>query len=133
MTATITVLIADDQAHIRMPLEFLVGTLPGVRVLTACNGQEAVDLAVAHKPMLVLMDVMMPVLDGYTACQKIRAAWGTHPGQIWFITVRGSTMDTDQASAVGGQQCISKPFDPDKVLTQIRSYLQSCSGAVPTA
>ncbi len=125
-----TILIADDQAHVRLPLEYLVRTLPGVRVVTASNGRQAVELAVAQRPALVLLDVMMPELDGYAACRQIRQAWANHPGQIWFVTARGSTLDTDQAQEVGATRCITKPFDPDRILTLIREHL-GLAGSMP--
>jgi CheY-like chemotaxis protein len=101
MADSTLVLIADDQPHVRLPLQFLLQALPGVRVLTASNGQEAVDLALQHLPALVLLDVMMPVMDGYTAAQKIRAGWGTHRGQVWFLTARGSSMQSAQTKENG--------------------------------
>jgi two-component system, OmpR family, alkaline phosphatase synthesis response regulator PhoP len=123
MTNPPTVLIVDDQPHVRLPLEYLVRSIPGVQVLSAGNGMEAVALAVKHRPLLVLLDVMMPLLDGYAAAQQIRQAWGDHPGQIWFLTARGSNLDLDQAKSVGAAQFITKPFDPDRVVSLIRQLL----------
>jgi two-component system, OmpR family, alkaline phosphatase synthesis response regulator PhoP len=123
MTNPPVVLIVDDQPHVRLPLEYLVRSIPGVQVLTAGNGVEAVALAVKHRPLLVMLDVMMPLMDGYAAAQQIRQVWGDHPGQIWFLTARGSNLDTDQAKAVGAAQFITKPFDPDRVVSLVRQLL----------
>ena len=131
MSQSPLVLVVDDQPHERLPLEYLIKSLPGTRVLTAGNGQQAVELALKHRPLLVLMDVMMPLLDGYAAAQQIRAAWGDHPGQIWFLTARGSNLDSQQARAFGAVQFITKPFDPDRVLAQVRDFLAGCRQETP--
>lgn len=116
------VLIADDQPHINLTLQFLVRSL-GVEVISANNGRDAVRLAIERKPALVLMDVMMPDTDGYSACKEVRSAWGEYHGQIWFITARGSNTDLSQAREVGANRCITKPFDPDLVLQAVREAL----------
>jgi CheY-like chemotaxis protein len=121
--ADLLVLIAYDQPHVRLPLQFLIQALPGVKVMTASNGQEAVELALRHRPGLVLLDVMMPVMDGYTAAAKIREGWGDHGGQVWFLTARGSSMDSAQARAAGATQFINKPFDPDRLVGLLRQLL----------
>lgn len=118
------VLIADDQPHIVLALDFLVRSLGKARVMTATDGRDAVNKAIQHKPALVLLDVMMPQIDGYTAGKMIREGWAGHPGQIWFISARGSRTDADQARVVGGDRFINKPFDPDRVLKEIRQAVE---------
>jgi DNA-binding response OmpR family regulator len=68
---------------------------------------------------------MMPVMDGYTAAAKIRAGWGDHRGEVWFLTARGSSMDSAQAQAAGATQFINKPFDPDRLVGLVRQLLAS--------
>ena len=119
------VLIVDDQPHLLLTLEYLVRTVEGVSVLTATNGVDAVEFAAENKPRLVLMDVVMPELDGYAACQMIRQRWGRYCGQIWLITTRGSHADLDQARQVGADRCITMPFDPDLVLQMVRETLHA--------
>jgi DNA-binding response OmpR family regulator len=123
MTADITVLVADDEAHLRLTLEYLVRTVGDVVVHAAADGQEALDLAVEHKPQLVLLDLMMPKLDGAATCQRIREAWGEHDGQIWFVTGRGSSLTAERARELGANRMISKPFDPDELLGLVREAL----------
>lgn len=127
------VLIADDQAHIVLALEFLVRSLGKARVMTATDGRDAVAKAIEHKPALVLLDVMMPQIDGYTAGKMIRESWADHPGQIWFISARGSRTDADQAREVGGDRFINKPFDPDRVLKEIRQAVEQYQTRVASA
>ncbi|MCC6580444.1 MAG: response regulator [Phycisphaeraceae bacterium] len=114
------VLICDDQPHIELTLKFLVSTLPDTKVMSCSDGEEAMRLAIEHRPDLILLDVMMPRVDGYAACEEIRRAWGDHPGKIWFITARGSSLDHDRARQVGADEVINKPFDPDRLLNRIR-------------
>ncbi len=129
MPAITTVLIVDDKPHIRVPLQYLLATIPDLKILTAENGVQAVEAALKHKPELVMMDVMMPELDGYAACQRIRESWGSHNGEIWFLTARSSTADADQARQVGAQDVIHKPFDPDAVLGKVRAFLSRRAAA----
>jgi two-component system, OmpR family, alkaline phosphatase synthesis response regulator PhoP len=123
------VLVCDDQPHILLTLSYLVKSIGGVEVITANNGQDAMKLAIDRKPVLLLMDVMMPNMDGYSACAQIRQAWGDYRGQIWFITARGSHTDLDHAREVGADRCINKPFDPDQILQLVRQALAPARAA----
>ena len=127
-----SVLIADDQPHIVLALEYLVRSLGDAQVMTATDGRDAVAKSITHKPALVLLDVMMPLIDGYTAGKLIREGWAGHPGQIWFISARGSRTDADQARAVGGDRFINKPFDPDRVLGEIKKAIEHYRSRVGT-
>jgi len=124
MSDNFLVLIADDQPHIMLTLEYLVKRIHGAQVATTNSGQEAVKKAIDLKPKLVLLDVMMPDMDGYTACQAIREAWGEYAGQIWFITARGSHTDRLAAEEAGANRIINKPFDPDLLTKQITATLR---------
>lgn len=117
------ILVADDQPNIRLPLVYLLQSIPGVSVISASDGAKALELAVKHKPALVLLDVMMPKMDGYTACERIKQGWGDHPAEIWFITARGSNFDREAAHKAGAAHSIAKPFDPDAVIKQVSQYL----------
>ena len=123
MPSSHRILIADDQPQLCASLAFLLEHLPNVQVLTAGDGPSTVQLALAHKPDLVLLDVMMPGLDGYSACRQIRQAWKDHSGQIWFMTVRDSRFDQNRARMAGAQACIIKPFAPEMILENIRAAL----------
>lgn len=137
MAEVCQVLIADDQPHILLTLEYLVRRLGQVRTLTACHGQDAVRKACDLRPDLVLLDVMMPQLDGYTACRMIRDHWGQqHHGEIWFITARGSYTDHQTAKTVGANRIVCKPFHPDQLLAEVRGVLERTGrwpGAAVTA
>ncbi|MAX22876.1 MAG: hypothetical protein CMJ19_00110 [Phycisphaeraceae bacterium] len=127
MPQTQCILLADDEPHILLALEYMSRTLDHVTVMTASDGPTAVKLAIENKPSLVLMDVMMPGIDGYTACATIRKAWAEndHQGNIWFITARSSNMDNEHAHSVGADRIVHKPFDPDKLLKMMQEHLAS--------
>lgn len=124
MSENITILIVDDQPQIRLPLQYLVSSLPNVTVVTGDNGRQAIELAKTHRPALTLLDVMMPEVDGYTACKEIRQALGESSVEVWFITARGSSVDEDQAKEVGAKRTINKPFDPDAVIRDVRAFIE---------
>lgn len=91
-----------------MPLEFLLRPLPGVTVVSVANGTEAVALAAKTNFDLVMLDVTMPQVDGYTACRQIRDAWGDkHAGQIWFLTARRSNADAELANKAGANRVLN--------------------------
>jgi OmpR family response regulator RpaB len=79
-----TILVVDDEASIRRILETRLSMI-GYRVVTACDGQEALEAFHDHHPDLVVLDVMMPKLDGYGVCQELRAspAWSSAPTTTW--------------------------------------------------
>ena len=126
-----TILLADDEPHILLALEYMTRTIKDVTVHTATDGPTAVDLACKELPSLILMDVMMPQIDGYTACATIRRDWKekNHTGQIWFITARSSNMDNEHAMNVGADHIVHKPFDPDGLVKMINDHLTEISQA----
>ncbi len=127
MTSPFRVLIADDQPSILIPLRYLIEQVPGVAAATATDGRAAVAEAMRGRPDLIILDVHMPGLDGYAACQAIRKHWPDDPPRIWFLTARGSHLDADQAQAVGAERLITKPFDPDQILRLIHQAAQAAA------
>lgn len=131
MAPTRSILLADDEPHILLTLEYMTRTIKDVTVYTASDGPTAVRIALEKRPSLILMDVMMPGIDGYTACATIRKDWKeqNHHGQIWFITARSSNMDNEHAHSVGADQIVHKPFDPDHLLKMINNHMTDLSAA----
>lgn len=120
------ILLADDEPHILLALEYISRTLDNVTIRTASDGPTAIKIATEQNPCLILMDVMMPGIDGYTACATIRKQWeeSHHDGQIWFITARSSNIDNEHALSVGANRVVHKPFDPDVLLKTMNAHLQ---------
>lgn len=115
-----SILICDDQKDIVNALKIYLAP-EGYRLYTACNGQEAVDIVRKNDIHLILMDVMMPVLDGIAATSKIRD-FSNVP--IILLTAKSETEDKVLGLNVGADDYITKPFAPVEVLARVRSQLR---------
>ena len=118
-----TILICDDQPDIVNALKIYLAP-EGYRILTAYNGQEALALARQEELSLILMDVMMPRMDGITATAKIRE-FSNVP--IVFLTAKSETQDMVLGLNTGADDYITKPFEPAEVLARVRSHLRRYS------
>jgi len=118
-----TILIVDDEPDI---LEFLSYTVrkEGYRVFTANNGEEAVKLAHQLSPSLILMDVMMPQMDGIEACQIIRKDLQLAQPIIAFLTARAEDYAQIAGFEAGADDYISKPIRPRLLISKIESLLR---------
>lgn len=116
-------LIVDDEKDI---LEFLSYNLQleGFKIHTASNGREAVQLANEIKPHLVLMDVMMPELDGIAACEEIRANKDLENTLVAFLTARGEDYSQIAGFEAGGDDYITKPIKPKVLISRIKALLK---------
>ncbi len=115
-----SILIVDDEPRYLRLIEANLVT-EGFRVLKATNGQEAVDLVAERHPDLVLLDVMMPILDGFSACQRIRE-FSNVP--IIVVTARGSEGDRVRGLDIGADDYIVKPFSATELLARVRAVLR---------
>jgi len=115
-----TVLIADDNRQITSILEEYVkkeGYTPEI----ARNGQEAIDLFLKCKPDIVLLDVMMPIMDGFEVCREIRKNSNT---PVIMITARGEDFEKIMGLDIGADDYIVKPFSPGEVMARVRAILR---------
>ncbi|MEI7726460.1 MAG: response regulator transcription factor [Bacteroidota bacterium] len=119
----ITILLVDDEPDI---LEFLGYNLEkeGYKVLKAKNGQKAVKLAREHKPQLVILDVMMPVMDGMEACTEIRKLPELAGILIAFLTARGEDYSQIAGFDAGADDYITKPIKPKLFISRIQALLR---------
>ncbi len=116
------ILIADDvPANIKMLGEMLKGRYD---ILAATNGEKALKLACQCVPDLVLMDVMMPELDGFTACERLKAAKETADVPVIFITASTEEEDIVKGFNAGGVDYITKPFNPTELNARIKTHLE---------
>jgi two-component system alkaline phosphatase synthesis response regulator PhoP len=115
------ILIADDEADIRRLVKSALGT--DYTVLEASNGEEAVDIVRSQKPDLVLMDIMMPKLDGIGACYILKSDISTRAIPIIMISVRADTLDQDYSREMGADEYLTKPFNVRDVLNVIGRLL----------
>jgi two-component system sensor histidine kinase ChiS len=117
------IVIADDDP-VTLRLLARIINMAGYETATARNGQEALDLIREHQPALVLIDIMMPRLDGFEVCEEIRndPALAKQP-YIIMLTARDYIADYKRADAVGVNEFINKPFSPAKVSARVQAVL----------
>lgn len=123
---TATILLAEDHLDSREALRALLQAY-GFHVLVAENGQEAVTIALAERPDLVLMDVMMPVMDGLQATRELRAAEGFR--QVPVIAVTAMDGARERALDAGCDGIIAKPLDVRQFVGTIREWLSRAEPA----
>jgi DNA-binding response OmpR family regulator len=114
------ILIVDDEPRYLRLMEANLVT-EGYQVVKATNGQEAVNMVVEKRPELVLLDIMMPVLDGFGACERIRE-FSNVP--IIIVTARGSENDRVKGLDLGADDYIVKPFSATELLARVRAVLR---------
>jgi DNA-binding response OmpR family regulator len=120
------ILIVDDEPHIRLLLEQTLEDLEnaGVELLMASNGEDALALIQSEQPQLVFLDVMMPKLNGFDVCNIVKQEWQLEQITIIMLTAKGQEFDKQRGQEVGANLYITKPFDPDAILTQARRILK---------
>ena len=116
------VLAADDDPVILRLLQVNL-ELEGHEVILAPNGAEAVALAKARNPDVILLDVMMPELDGWGACKAIKADEALASTPVIFLSAKAQNSDVDQGVSLGAEAYITKPFDPIDLLDLIEEVL----------
>lgn len=116
------VLLVDDNA---LNLQMLHQSLEneGYRLLSAKSGEDALRIAQKANPDLILLDIMMPGIDGYETCARLKADETTRNAVIIFLTALQSTEDKVRGLSLGAVDFITKPFDPDEVIARVRRQL----------
>jgi DNA-binding response OmpR family regulator len=119
------ILIVDDEAHLRMLIRQTLEELEdeGVELLTAANGEEALEAIQAEPPKLVFLDVMMPKLSGFDVCSRVKQTLGLKDVYIVLLTAKGQEFDKQRGLEVGADVYMTKPFDPDALLKKARTVL----------
>lgn len=112
------ILIVDDEPHIRLLLEQTLEDLEdeGVEILTASNGEDALEIIKEQKPDLVFLDVMMPKMNGFEVCNTVKNELGRQDIYIIMLTAKGQEFDKQKGNEVGANLYMTKPFDPDEVM-----------------
>ncbi len=117
-----TVLLVDDDEDLVQALSFSL-TQNGYTVATAGNGAEAMTMTCHLRPQVVLLDIMMPNLDGLTACRGIKTMEQTKEIPVIMLTAKGDVGTIRAAFEAGANDYVVKPFDIGKVLEKIREQL----------
>jgi len=120
-----TVLIAEDQPDSRQLMEDILTSFHpyGVRVFSAQDGIEAYEIALREVPDLILLDIMMPGMDGYQICQQVKANPETAHTYVIMVSAKTQAEDRRQAALVGADEYVTKPFDVAHVLDRVGAAL----------
>jgi DNA-binding response OmpR family regulator len=116
------ILIADDEQNIVISIEFLLRR-EGFEVLIAGDGEEALAKVRAERPDLVLLDVMMPRMNGFDVCQALRADPDLSATRILMLTAKGRDTEVSKGLGLGADGYMTKPFSTKELLAEVRKLL----------
>jgi two-component system OmpR family response regulator len=119
-------LLVDDEDNLRSMLEAALRH-SGFEVHPAANGRDALDAVPEFKPDLIVLDVMLPDLDGFTVCQRLRSTGDRTP--VLFLTARDATEDKVRGLTMGGDDYLVKPFSLDELVARINAVLRRTGNA----
>src|SRR5260221_4943357 len=122
MVTSRRILVVEDQEDNRRILRDLL-TSAGYEIIQAENGEEALAAAARERPDLILMDIQLPVLDGYEATRRIKADPALRAIPVIVVTSYGFSGDENKARAAGCAAYVTKPFSPRALLAKIREYV----------
>ena len=120
------ILVVDDEIYIVHILDFSLG-MEGYEVITALDGEQALEKARADKPDLIVLDIMMPKLDGYETCKILKADPDTKDIPVILLSAKGRNVDQKIGFEVGADDYITKPFSPRKLVERINAILGQSS------
>jgi two-component system alkaline phosphatase synthesis response regulator PhoP len=116
------ILIAEDERDIRDLITFTL-TFAGYEVIPTANGEEAYQVALKEIPDLILLDVRMPRMTGYEACEQLKASSSTQDIPVVFLSAKGQESEVRTGLEVGAEEYILKPFSPDQLTARIKEIL----------
>jgi two-component system cell cycle response regulator DivK len=122
-----TVLVVDDTEDIAELVAILL-RMTGCNAITARNGREAIEVAVEHKPDLILMDIRMPIMDGYEATRRILAVPELSRTPIVAVSAHCDGDWAVRARAAGCVECINKTVEPDQLRSLVATFIGICEG-----
>lgn len=115
--------VVEDDRSIQMVLEMVFSRIAKCQVVVASNGIEGLATVQKEKPDVVLLDLMMPGLDGFGVCERLKADAATRLIPIIFLTAQPQPAAVARAMALGAAGYLVKPFDPIKIIDQINEAL----------
>jgi len=119
----IRILLVDDEPDIREVVDVSLGLDPQFRTRACASGADALVMAARWSPSLILLDVMMPLMDGPTTLANLRKNPGTAHIPVLFLTARTQSAEIEQFISLGVQGVLSKPFDPMTLAALVRGHL----------
>ena len=118
------ILIVDDEPNVVVPIQFLMEQ-QGYRVMIAERGEDALDLIYQYKPDLVLLDIMLPGIDGYEVCEIIRLDPNCRDVKIIFLTAKGREVEIAKGLALGADAYFTKPFSNTELVAKVKELLNN--------
>ena len=116
------ILIVDDEPSITVPLEFLMQQ-HGFETLVVHGGEEALSVLADFQPDLILLDIMLPTVDGFQVCQQIKANVGLKTVKVVFLSAMTRDLDIAKGNTLGADAYITKPFSNSEVVRQVKYLL----------
>jgi DNA-binding response OmpR family regulator len=123
------ILIVDDEPNVVIPIQFLMEQ-QGYRVMIAERGEDALDLIYQYKPDLVILDIMLPGIDGYEVCEIIRLNPNYRNVKIIFLTAKGHEVEIAKGLTLGADAYITKPYSNAELVAKVKELLEKTSEEV---
>jgi len=117
------ILIVDDEPNVVVPIQFLMEQ-QGYKVMIAGRGENALDLIYQYKPDLVLLDIMLPGIDGYEVCEIVRLNPKYRKVKIIFLTAKGREVEIAKGLALGADAYITKPYSNAELVAAVKELLE---------
>jgi CheY-like chemotaxis protein len=118
------VLIIDDEEDTRSIASMSLSILGGLDVVEAENGEDGIVKAEQEQPDVILLDMMMPVMDGENTLSKLQKSAGTERIPVIFLTAKAMTSEVERLKRMGAIGVLTKPFDPTTLASQVRAILE---------
>ena len=117
------VLVVDDEEYIQHILNFSFGA-EGYDVVTAADGEEGIKKAKSEKPDIIVLDIMMPKMDGYEACKRLKTDPSTKSIPVILLTAKGREVDRKLGSQAGADDYVVKPFSPGRLIERVEGMMK---------
>ncbi|MBN9395843.1 MAG: response regulator [Candidatus Melainabacteria bacterium] len=118
------VLIIDDEEDTRSIASMSLSILGGLEVIEAENGQEGIKKASVERPDVILLDMMMPIMDGPSTLEALRTNVATANIPVIFLTAKAMTSEIERLRRMGAKGVLTKPFDPTTLANQMKAILE---------
>ncbi|MGQ9603584.1 MAG: response regulator transcription factor [bacterium] len=117
------VLVVDDEEYIQHILNFSFSA-EGYQVITANDGEEAIEKAKSENPDVIVLDIMMPKMDGYEACRRLKSDPKTRNIPVILLTAKGREVDRKLGNEAGADDYMVKPFSPGRLIERVESMIR---------
>ena len=121
------VLLVDDDPNIRLVSQISLEEIGGWKVVAAASGKEGLDLAERERPCLILLDIMMPIMDGPTTFRELQKRDSIKHIPVIFLTAKVQSHEVESYKQLGAIGVLAKPFDPMKLASEIEALLNASS------